>query len=461
MFTRDLRVCDNPMLVAAASTNRAVYPLFVLDAHLLELESIGPNRRAFLAESLRDLDTSLRRLGSRLHLRTGSWIDEVVQAAGMVNAAVVHMSSDVSELAQTRQQRLGERLEASGIELAVHNTVTVVPPGAIRPASGAEYKVFTPYYRRWCQAPRRVVLNPPEPLRSTPIGDLRAPTSDESTGSLEHVLRSTGLVHSDEELAPGRARGGETQARRLVDRWFESGISLYAELHDDLAADATSHLGPYLHFGCVSTHELVCTSEQHPHGAAFARQLCWRDFYHQILAARPEVARKDFRPRGDTWNHDPQAYEAWTRGKTGYPVVDAAMRQLLREGFVHNRARMVVASFLTKDLYLDWRLGARHFLKHLVDADVANNQLNWQWVAGTGSDTNPNRIFNPVLQGRRFDPNGDYIRRYVPELASLGDDVIHWPGPLDREVTGYPPPLVDHAEAIAAYRFATAPTRAR
>jgi len=152
------------------------------------------------------------------------------------------------------------------------------------------------------------------------------------------------------------------------------------------------------------------------------------------------------------WNSDSQAFEAWATGRTGYPLVDAAMRQLLVEGFMHNRARMVVASFLTKDLYIDWRLGAAHFLHHLLDADVANNQLNWQWTAGTGSDTNPNRIFNPVLQGRRFDPTGEYIRRYLPELAGLDGASIHWPSPLDRAIADYPLPIVDHHEAIAAYR---------
>jgi deoxyribodipyrimidine photo-lyase len=182
------------------------------------------------------------------------------------------------------------------------------------------------------------------------------------------------------------------------------------------------------------------------------RQLCWRDFFHQVLAARPDAAWADYRPRGDRWRDDPVALGAWRDGTTGYPVVDAGMRQLRAEGFMPNRARMVVASFLTKDLNVDWRLGARHFLDWLVDGDLANNNLNWQWIAGTGTDTDPRRVFNPIVQGRRFDPGGDYVRRHVPELAGVAGPAVHDPDPETRRACGYPPPIVDHAAAVAAYR---------
>ena len=208
----------------------------------------------------------------------------------------------------------------------------------------------------------------------------------------------------------------------------------------------------YLHFGCLSPTEVATVLRGRAGATPFLRQLCWRDFFHQVLAARPEVAHHDYRSRGDLWNTDPTALVAWQEGRTGYPMVDAAMRQLPREGFMHNRARMVVASFLTKDLHIDWRHGASHFMRRLVDGDVANNQLNWQWTAGTGTDSNPNRIFNPVVQGRRFDPSGDYIRRYLPELET--SMLMRFIGrtPRSRERIGYPAPLVDHHEAIAAYR---------
>ena len=186
--------------------------------------------------------------------------------------------------------------------------------------------------------------------------------------------------------------------------------------------------------------------------AAFVRQLCWRDFFAQILAARPDAAWDDFRPRGDRWNDDDDALDAWKDGRTGYPVVDAGMRQLRLEGYMHNRARLVVASFLTKDLHLDWRAGARHFLDLLVDGDIANNNLNWQWVAGTGTDTNPHRVFNPTVQGKRFDPDGEYVRRYVPELAALRGPDTHDPDDKVRRAYDYPAPIVDHQRAIAEYR---------
>jgi deoxyribodipyrimidine photo-lyase len=198
-------------------------------------------------------------------------------------------------------------------------------------------------------------------------------------------------------------------------------------------------LSPYLHFGCVSPVELVGRADRRKRGVEpFLRQLAWRDFHHQVLAARPEAAHRDYRPRGDRWHRDDEALQAWRDGRTGYPLVDAGMRQLAREGWMHNRARLVTASFLTKHLYVDWRLGARHFFDLLVDGDIANNALNWQWVAGTGTDTRPNRVLNPTLQAKRYDPAGAYVRRYLPELGT----------------PDYPPPIVDHRDAVAAFRAA-------
>jgi deoxyribodipyrimidine photo-lyase len=248
--------------------------------------------------------------------------------------------------------------------------------------------------------------------------------------------------------------GGESAGLAALHRWARAGLAGYDTLRDDLAADATSRLSAYLHFGCVSPLAVATEISARPGGAAYARQLAWRDFFHQLLAARPDAAHRDYRDRGDRWHDDPDALAAWQEGRTGYPVVDAAMRQLTAEGFMHNRARMIVASFLTKDLGIAWQAGAAHFTRHLVDADVACNQLNWQWVAGTGTDANPHRVFNPALQGRRFDPSGDYLRSYLPELAALPATEIHGPAPAARRACGYPDPIVDHAEAIAAYRAA-------
>ncbi len=241
--------------------------------------------------------------------------------------------------------------------------------------------------------------------------------------------------------------------------WLHGPMADYEDGHDDLAGDATSRLSPHLHFGTVSAAELANRAREKggPGGEAFVRQLAWRDFHHQVLAARPDASWSDYRARHDRWRSDEDEIEAWKSGRTGYPLVDAAMRQLAHEGWMHNRGRMLAASFLTKTLYVDWRVGARHFLDLLVDGDVANNQLNWQWVAGTGTDTRPNRVLNPVIQGKRFDPDGAYVRRWVPELADVEGSAIHEPWKLagpDRAGVDYPDPVVDLAEARSRFERA-------
>lgn len=236
--------------------------------------------------------------------------------------------------------------------------------------------------------------------------------------------------------------GGETTARKVLRDWLSHAAAEYATAGDDLAADATSRLSPYLHFGCLSPTEVVHRAgDSSEGGAAFVRQLAWRDFHHQVLAARPDAAWADYRDRGIRWRTDPDGVAAWCEGRTGLPIVDAGMRQLREQGWMHNRARLITASFLTKSLRVDWRTGARHFSYWLVDADLANNQLNWQWVAGTGNDTRPNRVLNPLRQADRYDPDGDYVRRWVPELAGIDGRGIHRPwraGGAD-----YPAPILE------------------
>jgi deoxyribodipyrimidine photo-lyase len=236
-------------------------------------------------------------------------------------------------------------------------------------------------------------------------------------------------------------------------RFLRDQLAAYDDHHDDLPGDATSRLSAHLRFGTVSPLELASEAQQRRGGASYVRQLCWRDFHHQVLAPNPSLPRRDYRHRGDHWSRSQRALEAWQAGRTGYPLVDAAMRQLAVEGFMHNRARMAAASFLTKDLYLDWRAGAWHFWDLLCDGDVANNAGNWQWVAGTGNDTRPNRVLNPIRQAERFDPDGVYVRRYLPELESVRGKAILRPwlmegfGRLD-----YPAPIVDHDEAVAEFK---------
>ncbi|MFD0275282.1 cryptochrome/photolyase family protein [Kitasatospora sp. NPDC127111] len=431
LFTQDLRLHDNPVLHAAHRAADQVVPLFVLDPDVAAVGFAAPNRQAFLADCLADLDASLRRIGSRLVLRRGDPAEEAARVATEAGAGSVHVAAGVSAFAGRREARLRALL---GGRLSVHDAVlTVLPPGQVTPAGRGHYAVFTPYHRAWKQAPRRSVHGAPRRL-VTPdgIGGAALPTA---------------RPHS-----PALPPGGETAARAQWRRWD---VDSYADLHDDLAADGTSRLSPYLHFGCLSAGELAARAIAHGGAGAeaFVRQLAWRDFHHQLLAARPAVARHDYRTREGAWHRDEREADAWREGRTGYPIVDAGMRQLEHEGWMHNRARLLTASFLTKTLHHDWREGAAHFLRLLVDGDLANNQLNWQWVAGTGTDTRPNRVLNPLRQADRYDPDGAYVRRWVPELAHLPGPSIHRPWLL---APGYPAPLVPPEELSARLRTARA-----
>jgi deoxyribodipyrimidine photo-lyase len=408
VFTRDLRTQDNPMFTGAAKGADQVVPLFVRDSRVARFSE---RRNRFLDESLSDLDGSLHRLGGRLVVREGAPVDEICRVATEVGATRVHIAGDVSNYARQREETLRKALTC---EFVVHDDVhTVVPPGAVTPAGSSHFAVFTPYHRKWDDA---VWRSPAATPRKISVPEVRGSTAPEATGN-----------------------GGETAARARVTTWLRSPVESYVENHDLMAVDGTSRLSPYLHLGCVSALELARRAVKAPE---FVRQLAWRDFHHQVLAARPDAADRDYRPRGDRWAEDDHALDAWRAGRTGYPIVDAGMRQLLAEGWMHNRARLIVASFLTKTLYIDWRSGAAHFYEHLLDGDVANNQMNWQWVAGTGTDTRPNRVLNPLRQAERFDAKGDYVRRYVPELS--GVDMPHKPWLLTaKERNGYPLPIVD------------------
>ncbi|WP_328913603.1 MULTISPECIES: cryptochrome/photolyase family protein [unclassified Streptomyces] len=445
LFTADLRLHDNPVVSGAVAAADRVVPLFVVDPGIARAGFAVPNRAAFLADALADLDGSLRTRGGRLIVRRGDPAGEVAAVVRETGARQVHLAGGVSRYASGREERLRVALAGIGCALVVHDAViTAVPPGAVTPADRDHFAVFTPYYHRWnaerirpvTAAPRHVVL---------PDGAV--------AGALPSAAELTGPGGGSP--SPGLPRGGESEGRRRSAAWRRHGLADYPGLHDDLAADGTSRLSPYLHFGCLSAAELVRQArDRESGGEEFVRQLAWRDFHYQVLAARPDAARADYRPRQYGWRSSPEEFAAWRDGRTGYPVVDAAMRQLRHEGWMHNRARLLTASFLTKTLCLDWRAGSRHFLDLLVDGDIANNQLNWQWAAGTGTDTRPNRVLNPLRQAIRYDPEGAYVRRWVPELAGLAGRAVHQPWKLDaqeRRRYDYPDPIITLAEGQARF----------
>ncbi|MEJ2886915.1 cryptochrome/photolyase family protein [Actinomycetospora aeridis] len=437
LFTRDLRVHDQPVLHAAAEqSDGQVVPLFVVDDAIEGFRV--PNRARFLAESLADLDAGLRDAGARLVVRRGDVAAEVRKVAEEVDATAVHVAGDVSAYAGQRRGALEDAL--GDRELVVQDAVvTVVSPGTITPTGGDHFKIFTPYHRKWADVETREPLDPPRGLR-LPKGV--------KAGAVPKAKDLT-----DGDTAPGLLPGGEKAARARLDDWLDR-IDEYAQGQDLPARDGTSRLSPYLHFGCLSPTEIARRAGTGSEAAAqFVRQLAWRDFHHQTLAAVPRASRQDYRDRGDRWRRDDDEFAAWAEGRTGVPIVDAGMRQLHHEGWMHNRLRLITGSFLTKSLYLDWRLGARHFLDHLVDGDVANNQMNWQWVAGTGTDTRPNRVLNVITQARRYDPDGEYVRRWVPELAELEGKKIHEPWTSGTEVD-YPDPIVDLDHVGETFRAA-------
>lgn len=428
LFTRDLRVSDNPALDLACRSARHVVPLFVLH------DGLGfavPNRVRFLHDCLADLRASLRERGGELVIRRGDPVGEALRLADETGADGLVLAGDVSAYARQRWQRLDQGCRERRMALRAVDSVTVVPPGSLTPAGGDHFKVFTPYWRAWTGQEWRHRAAVPEKVSVPPgiqAGDLPG-------------LASLGAAHTTARLP----EGGESAARHRMGRWLSTGLDGYAAGHDDLPGDATSRLSTDLHFGCLSPLELAARARAvgGDGAVAYVRQLCWRDFHAQVTAAFPDLPRRDYRPRRDGWRDDPDAVEAWKAGQTGYPIVDAGMRQMAAEGFMHNRARLLTASFLTRQLRVHWTEGARHFFDLLTDGDIANNAGNWQWVAGTGNDTRPNRQFNLLRQAHRFDPDGDYVRRYVPELASIPGGAVHAPWTLPRPPRGYPSPLID------------------
>jgi deoxyribodipyrimidine photo-lyase len=435
-FRRDLRVHDHPALSRAVEEHDRVVPLFVLDDRLLAGRWASANRAWHLAGALERLAEAIADRGGRLAVARGDPRTVVVDVAREVGATAILATRDQSPYARARDAAVARGAAVHGIELLAGRGQLVHEPEELRRDDGGPYAVFSPFHRRWDALPVRDVLDAPVVIRS---GALPA-----AAGSSIRELLGDPRPTADRDLL---LEPGEPAARRRLERWASSdALRDYDTGRDRLAEDGTSRLSQDLRWGTLSPVEVLDQCAGPGRGRArFRAEIAWRDFYAHLLWREPDVLRRSFRREFDAvaWSTNEAAIQAWRAGRTGYPIVDAAMRQLLATGWMHNRARMIAASFLTKHLLADWRVGEAHFMEHLVDGDPASNNGGWQWAASTGTDPQPYfRIFNPTLQGRRHDPDGSYVRRWVPELADLTGPDIHEP-PAGR----YLEPIVEHGAA--------------
>ena len=452
---RDLRLGDNPALQAALQGTDQLIPLFILDPRLLKPPA--QSRKAFLFAGLRHLDADLRRLGNRLVVRSGEPLEVLRQVVAASGAGRVYAAEDYSPYALRRDERI-----ARALPLVLFPGVTLRHPASVVKADGSPYAVFTPFSKAW-----KALSLPQGSAAASPLPSL---TSLPPSGDLSSEM----LPESE---SPSSFPPGEAEALRRLERFCSGPIFAYPEHRNRLDLEGTSTLSPYLRFGMLSPRQALSAAlsarsasedVQSQKGAdTWINELIWREFYIAILYHFPEVLITAFNPslRRIPWRDAPDDLGAWQSGMTGYPVVDASMRQLAGTGWMHNRARMLTASFLVKDLLLNWKEGERWFMHMLVDGDPAANNGGWQWTAGVGTDAAPYfRVFNPVIQGMKFDPSGAYVRRWLPELADLPDEWVHqpWEMPLDvqqrygfKPGRDYPLPIVDHAiargRALQAY----------
>jgi len=458
---RDLRLADNEVLHAVLEHADRVIPVYVLDPILLERYA-GTKRVAFLFSAIRQLDADLRARGSRLVVRRGNARDALGRLVQEAGATAIFAQEDWTPYARQRDAKV-----AAHLPLHLVGSPTLRPPGAVLKQDGQPYTVFTPFSRKW------KAFAPPSTSELHSVPAQMSPSDVQSLPiPVEPALPPKVPFPASETEAQNRLRAF-TEGR-------DAPIYRYAQERDRLDLETTSRLSPYLRFGMLSVRQALVAAHRALAAApdedavegvhTWLNELVWREFYVSILYHFPYVLDRSFRPnlQDIPWENDQTGFAAWCVGQTGYPIVDAAMRQLVETGWMHNRARMIVASFLVKDLLIDWRWGERYFMQHLIDGDPAANNGGWQWTAGTGTDAAPYfRIFNPVVQGRRYDPRGAYVRAWVSELASVPDRYIHAPWKMAAEtqrasgcVIGrdYPAPIVDHSQArertLDAYRSA-------
>ena len=462
-FRRDLRTHDLPALAEAAGAD-AILPCFVFDDRLLTGGRFPSARRtAFMLGCLESLRSDLRAIGADLILRHGRPEEVIPALAEEAGAASVHWTADLSPFAVSRDRRVGSVLAAAGVTGVPHPGAYIADhPEELRTGQDRPYTVFSPFNRNWAEVPRRPDEDRPATLSLAGSID---PGELPSLADLGFDAEESGWLDSFEP--------GEDAAREATRRFLNDGLADY-DKQRNRPAGGSSRLSPWIRWGCLSPLELETKlGRRRGNGPKrFRDELAWREFYASVLANHPEVTKLEFqqRYRGTLdWQEDEDLLSAWKNGLTGYPLVDAGMRQLKAEGWMHNRLRMVVASFLTKDLHLDWREGERHFMAELLDGDIASNNGGWQWVASTGTDPAPyfQRMFNPMTQQEKFDPDGVYVRRWVPQLEAVPDERLVRPwemAPEEQEAAGcvigrdYPEPVVDHAEerrfAIERYRAA-------
>lgn len=460
---RDMRLSDNVALHEAIATGKPVVPVFVADPNILKVHNMGAARLNFCFDSVREIDHRLREAkAGYVVIRHGDPLEALVEVAQKVGAKELFLNRDYSPMALKRDERVMQGLAEKGIDAISFKDLVVWEESEILTQAGQPYTVFTAYLRQWLTLPPPPVVGssyPDIPQLDTPKGILCDPLP-----SVEEL----GLPPAIEIQA-----AGEIAAWTRIEEWFDlrkqESIAEY-ENHRNLPPleHGTSRLSPHLRFGTVSVRTLyhrareaqqrTSSSDRRKSIDVWISELAWRDFYYQALFHYPQISRGAFVTKYNdlAWDYDDAAFEAWQEGLTGYPFIDAAMRELKNSGFMHNRARMAVASFLTKDLLIDWRKGYDHFMRLLTDGDPASNNGGWQWAASTGPSAQPYfRIFNPVSQGKKHDPEGEYVRRWVPELRRVPTKFIHEPWRMsaaDQRAAGcmvgtdYPKPIVDHEE---------------
>ncbi len=426
-FRRDLRRADNPALTEACADGQ-VLPLFVVDPALWG--PAGPSRRAYLAASLQSLGQDVP-----LSVVEGDPVRRVVEAAREVGAERVHAAADYGPYGHARDAAVEQALADAGVELVRTGSPYAVAPGRVRNGAGSAYQVFTPFSRAWADHGWR-----------DPIGPPPDPT-------WLHLDDTTDVPEPDLPDGLSLPEAGETAARRRWDDFLDR-VDAYDDDRDKPGVNGTSRMSVHLRWGEIHPRTMLADlSRLRGTGAAtYRKELAWREFYADVLFAQPHSARDYLRPDYARMRYDEPGDQlaAWEEGRTGFPVVDAGIRQMRATGWMHNRVRMIVASFLVKDLHVEWQHGARVFMRWLCDGDLASNQHGWQWVAGSGTDAAPYfRVFNPTSQGRKFDPRAAYVTHWLPELADVADP--HEPSADDRDRVGYPHPLVDHkAERLDA-----------